>query len=200
MRRPVSRGATAEVVDGIIDELAALREVPTPSAMVARVMNEVSDRPTPDLLAWFHRPMRIELRLSPLGILALVAGVTLVSALLLSTRRVPIPMSIAPRASMAVAPARGWTRPAPAPEVLVRFALRAPGARRVAVAGSFNDWNAGAAILSDGGGTGLFSATVSLPPGEHEYMFVVDGRFVTDPAADEHRPDGFGNTNAVLRI
>jgi hypothetical protein len=31
-------------------------------------------------------------------------------------------------------------------------------------------------------------------------MFVVDGEWVTDPAAAERRPDGFGRENAVLRL
>jgi len=42
--------------------------------------------------------------------------------------------------------------------------------------------------------------SVALPPGDHEYMFVVDGRFVPDPEAAERRPDGFGNENTILRL
>jgi len=49
-------------------------------------------------------------------------------------------------------------------------------------------------------GQGNFVGTVSLPPGAHEYMFVVDGKWITDPAASELRPDGFGRTNAILRL
>ena len=41
---------------------------------------------------------------------------------------------------------------------------------------------------------------VPLPRGAHEYMFLVDGTWVTDPAAPETRPDGFGRTNAILRL
>jgi hypothetical protein len=194
------RGAEAEVADGIDDELASLREVATPPAMVARVMTSVAERPAPDLLSWLQQPVRIVLRVSPVSILALVSGVTLAAAMLLSQSRYPIPMSIAtggPAGMPSLAADGRGLRAAP---VLVRFALRAPGARQVAVAGSFNAWRPTETILTDGGGTGLFSATVALPPGDHEYMFVVDGRLVGDPEATERRPDGYGNENAVLRL
>ena len=31
-------------------------------------------------------------------------------------------------------------------------------------------------------------------------MFVVDGKWMTDPAADERRDDGFGRQNSLLRL
>jgi Glycogen recognition site of AMP-activated protein kinase len=194
-------GNDAEVVEGIVDELASLREVATPPAMVARVMTSVSDRPMPDLLAWLYRPMRIVVRISPIGILALIAGVALAAAMLLSSRRYPIPMSIETRGPASIRLARAGGEPAAQPAtVRVRFVLRAPRARRVAVAGTFNSWSQTETVLTDEAGRGLFSGTVALLPGEHEYMFVVDGRFVGDPDAVEQRPDGFGLTNALLRI
>jgi 1,4-alpha-glucan branching enzyme len=106
----------------------------------------------------------------------------------------PAPPSIS--AALSAAPASS----APPARVLVRFALRAKDARRVAVAGTFNNWNATDAVLASSNGGGVFTGTFALPPGDHEYMFVVDGRFVTDPNAGEYRPDGFGNLNALLRL
>jgi len=42
---------------------------------------------------------------------------------------------------------------------------------------------------------------VPLPPGNYEYVFVVDGeRWVADPRAARYRPDGFGNNNAMLTV
>jgi hypothetical protein len=42
---------------------------------------------------------------------------------------------------------------------------------------------------------------LALPPGDYEYMFVVDdGQWVTDPLAVETRDDGFGGQNAVLEV
>ena len=41
---------------------------------------------------------------------------------------------------------------------------------------------------------------MELPKGRYEYMFVIDGAWVTDPNAIGHVDDGFGNRNAVLVI
>jgi 1,4-alpha-glucan branching enzyme len=82
----------------------------------------------------------------------------------------------------------------------VRFVFQKRGARSVCVVGDFNAWNPAVSPLRDDG-SGVWTGTVALEPGLHEYMFVVDGiEFVADPAAVEYRPDGFGSRNAVLRI
>jgi hypothetical protein len=84
--------------------------------------------------------------------------------------------------------------------VPVRLVLYAPDADQVAVAGSFNGWDAGDVRL-ERTEDGLFHAVIHLPHGRHEYMFVVDGqRWVTDPTAALAVDDGFGNRNAVLEI
>ncbi len=89
--------------------------------------------------------------------------------------------------------------PAAADQVAVRFVLYAPEAESVALAGTFNQWDATATPLvpSDGG---LWAATLVLPRGEHEYAFVVDGgRWVPDPGAPAV-DDGFGRQNSVLAL
>jgi hypothetical protein len=63
--------AIIEVTEDTIDGLKTLRDVAPPPALVARVMTRVSDPTTPTLWQWLSRPMRIELRISPLGVLAL---------------------------------------------------------------------------------------------------------------------------------
>ena len=105
-------------------------------------------------------------------------------------------------------------RPAPAPErglatqvrigsrdsVFVRFVLYAPGARRVAVAGTFNQWDRSAAPLVPAGTSGVWTTTLALPVGQHQYAFVVDGaRWVVDPAAAAV-DDGFGRRNSVVAV
>jgi AMP-activated protein kinase-like protein len=89
---------------------------------------------------------------------------------------------------------------ATAPEsVTVRLVLHAPDAQRVAVAGSFNQWNAAATPLLRSG-TGVWTATLTLPVGQHQYAFVVDGiRWVPDPSAPGV-DDGFGRRNSVLAL
>ena len=98
-------------------------------------------------------------------------------------------------------------RPALSPEspaglVTVRFVLAAPEASRVSVAGTFNQWDAAATPLVRSDDAGVWSATLSLPAGEHQYAFVVDGqRWVPDPAAPAV-DDGFGGgrRNSVLTL
>lgn len=83
--------------------------------------------------------------------------------------------------------------------VTVRFVLSAPEARAVALAGTFNQWDAKATPLvrTDGG---VWTATIRLPAGEHQYAFVVDGaRWIPDPAAPAV-DDGFGRRNSVLTL
>lgn len=88
-----------------------------------------------------------------------------------------------------------------ASEALVRLMLPAEGAHTVAVAGEFNGWRTDDVFLEDPEGDGVFVGTLRLEPGSYAYMFVVDGeRWVTDPYAVNHRDDGFGNQNAILRI
>ena len=98
------------------------------------------------------------------------------------------------------APALAGGAGQPADVVLVRFVLAARGAKQVAVAGDFNAWDAGATVLVDADGQGTFVATVPLRKGAYEYMFLVDGKWMTDPTASETRPDGFGRANAILRL
>jgi 1,4-alpha-glucan branching enzyme len=84
--------------------------------------------------------------------------------------------------------------------VFVRFVLYAPGARQVAVAGTFNQWNSHAAPLIRAGTKGVWTTTLALPVGQHRYAFVVDGeRWVSDPAATPV-DDGFGRRNSVVAV
>ncbi len=69
----------------------------------------------------------------------------------------------------------------------------------VAVAGDFNGWDPQATPLRQR--DGIWTAVLLLPPGDHEYMFVLDGKeWRTDPLALQTRDDGFGRRNAVLDL
>lgn len=85
--------------------------------------------------------------------------------------------------------------------VAVTFEFHAPGAQRVEVVGSFTDWKPDGIKLDGPDGSGHWSATVRLPSGLHEYLFLIDGtEWETDPNAAARRPDGFGLENALLQI
>ncbi|HEX2658258.1 MAG TPA: glycogen-binding domain-containing protein [Polyangia bacterium] len=186
MSRDEDRTPAASPDEDAVRELAALRDVAVPPALVARVMTQVARPRPPTLWQWLRRPIRLELRVSPGGALALAAGALGALALVLSHRSPP-PLAV-------------MIEPPGAPPVMVRFTLDARGARHVTLAGDFNDWNTEAIAMEDSDQSGHFVATVALPPGLHQYMFLVDGEWVTDPTVSERRPDGFGRQNALLRL
>jgi hypothetical protein len=69
----------------------------------------------------------------------------------------------------------------------------------VCVAGTFNDWRAGATPMV-GLGDGRWIKELVLPPGRHEYMFVVDGQWRVDPRAADRVPNPFGGENGVVIV
>jgi anti-sigma factor RsiW len=88
----------------------------------------------------------------------------------------------------------------PQEKTLVRFSLKAPDARKVELAGSFNGWGSKGIELSPSAG-GTWVASIELPKGHYEYTFVVDGeRWVPDPSAGQLVDDGFGGHNAVIEL
>lgn len=74
-----------------------------------------------------------------------------------------------------------------------------PTAQEVCIAGSFNDWHPDSAPMIRLN-EGEWAKEVSLPPGRHEYRFVVDGQWADDPAATETAPNPFGGLNAVVEV
>jgi 1,4-alpha-glucan branching enzyme len=79
-----------------------------------------------------------------------------------------------------------------------RFVLCAPSAHRVAVAGSFNQWDAAKNVLSGPDQNGFWTAAIILPEGRHEYLFIIDDKeWLPDPAAPA-ADDGMGGKNSVL--
>lgn len=82
----------------------------------------------------------------------------------------------------------------------VRFAVLVPGVRTVALAGSFNGWSATAHPMR-ADGDGRWALVLPLPPGEHLFMYVVDGKqWLTPPLAEDFVEDGFGSRNGVVTV
>ena len=57
----------------------------------------------------------------------------------------------------------------------VGFQLTAEPGSEVFVAGTFNQWDAGQHRMRDNPHSGVYRIALVLPPGRHEYKFVVDG-------------------------
>jgi len=154
-----------------------------------RVMAEIRRRPRPQLapggfLDWLLDRRELRLSVRP----RLWAGAAAALALLVFAT---LPWRGSP-AGPDVAAARDST--------YVRFTLYAPGAHSVAVAGSFNEWDPNRAPLVPTVTPGVWAGTVALPPGQHAYAFLVDGRqWLSDPASPTV-DDGFGQRNSVVTI
>ena len=85
----------------------------------------------------------------------------------------------------------------------VRFILHDGGmeARNVSVVGSFNNWRADRSIMWYSSDTKAWILEAELPPGDHEYLFLVNGeKLVPDPDAPMTSDDGFGNRNSIVFV
>ena len=173
LRRSVERLVTAVALLGA--------PLPLPS-LESRVMALIR-RPVPSrarrLLRWLATPRALTFRVRPVWSLAFAAVVALLTL-------VPIGHE---------GPDIGEH------EGIAQFVARFPGAQSVHVVGSFNDWRPGSIALEDVDQDGVWRATVVLPAGAYEYMFVVDGeRWVPDHLADRTVEDDFGRENSVVIV
>ena len=85
--------------------------------------------------------------------------------------------------------------------VLVRFMYVDEDAESVAVAGDFNHWEPVSLTPKEADGRTVWTGMMAVPPGDHRYMYVLDGdEWVTDPLAPQAQDDGFGHSNAILSL
>lgn len=82
-------------------------------------------------------------------------------------------------------------------DAIKSFGFRHPEARQVSLAGSFGDW---AQIPMAEVEPGHWVKELNLPPGRHEYRFLVDGRWEDDPSATEVVPNPYGSQNAIVIV
>lgn len=68
-------------------------------------------------------------------------------------------------------------------------------ARRVMLAGSFNNWDPDAMPMKKTGDG--WTTNIKLGPGKYWYKFIIDGDWTTDRDNALHENDGLGNTNSV---
>ena len=82
----------------------------------------------------------------------------------------------------------------------VEFHLQAEPGSKVFVAGSFNDWDPTSLPLLPASDGRVYRATVLLPPGRHDYKFVVNGVWHVDPACPDWVPNALGTLNSVVSV
>lgn len=82
----------------------------------------------------------------------------------------------------------------------VRFEVECPQASTVFVAGTFNDWDPTARRMKRAKKSEpVFVAVLDLPPGRHEFKYVVDGQWVCCPNS-EAVPNEVGDQNSVIEV
>jgi hypothetical protein len=138
-----------------------------------------------------------EFRISPLAGLALaagIAGIIAVSGIAIGSRI----SRVAP--ATASAGARAGAATIRDTVQVVRFVFVDPSAKRVELVGDFNEWAKGTTELSHSGAPGVWTVSVPLSPGRHEYAFIINGsRWVADPFAPKSSDD-FGTESSVIRV
>ncbi len=81
----------------------------------------------------------------------------------------------------------------------VEFALNAPDAKKVCIAGQFNDWNTKSLPMKKGR-DGTWKIKLKLPRGKCEYKYFVDGSWAQDISGAERVPNPFGTSNCVIYV
>lgn len=79
------------------------------------------------------------------------------------------------------------------------FSIRAPEAKKVQLVGDFTQWQERPINLQKEN-DGTWKATVILPPGTHQYKFVVDGNWCDDPDCKQRSPNPFGGENMMRQV
>lgn len=179
-------------VDRISQPLRAVERVdPEFDARVLASIQAVSRMPSTAPAAprrsWWRRARPVHL--TPLAMLSAAAGLGFaLVATVAAARRADGPVAVAAT---------------PDTVHVVRFVYVDPGARNVSLAGSFTQWEKQPMTMQPAGVPGVWSVEVSLPPGRHEYAFVVAGatgeRWSADPFTIVSR-DEFGTPTSFLSL
>ena len=81
----------------------------------------------------------------------------------------------------------------------IKFAIEAPQAKTVTIAGSFNNWDASSTPLRKSKNK-IWSKDITLKPGRYEYRFVVDGSWTNDPNNPNRATNTYGSENSVIQL
>ena len=85
------------------------------------------------------------------------------------------------------------------PEGVV-FRTRQPGARRVELAGDFNNWMPHTTPYRQTGTDGEFEVLLRLSPGQYRYRMVVDGRWSHDQSNPRTEQNEYGEVNSIADV
>jgi hypothetical protein len=192
--------------DALMEQIAEVLRAPEPAALdfttrlMARAEGDSRSALAPPAAVfgahgWWRRRRTIRLSLSPLGGVSIAAGLATFAVL----------ANLAMHDTSAPPPARTTLAAAAGAHVdtvhVVRFVLTAPRASSVSMVGDFNNWDSAVTPLHRTGVEGTWTVSVTLPPGAHQYAFVVDGKsWMPDPASTTMVSDDFGTLTSVIAV
>ena len=81
----------------------------------------------------------------------------------------------------------------------ITFTLVAPKARQVSLAADFNQWQQDKHPMKKGK-YGEWTRTVFVQPGEYEYKFWVDGKWMIDERNPKIRRNRYGTRNNIIKV
>lgn len=188
-----SEAREADAAARVLSEVRALVEAREAPDLRRSVMSRIAGSSTaraelvrswPGWLAVLLTPRDVSFRFRPVyGVFAAIAV-----AGLIGVSGYVRPLTESPRESGAV----------DSPQLFVQFRLQAPEAMTVRLAGTFTDWQPRYELHESA--PGVWTITVPLAPGVHDYVFVVDGQqWVPDPLAPQV-DDGFGGRNSRIAL
>jgi chromosome partitioning protein len=82
----------------------------------------------------------------------------------------------------------------------VIFAAKFTDARKVLIAGDFNNWMPASTPMHTNGAPGSWVTKLPLAPGRYRYRLVVDGKWITDPNNKYVETNQFGELNNVIEV
>ncbi len=81
-----------------------------------------------------------------------------------------------------------------------QFLIVAPSAKKVALVGDFNDWDGSRTMMSRVNDEGMWSVSVPLSVGLHQFQYVVDDSLRLNDPTLPRTPEEFGSANSVISI
>jgi 1,4-alpha-glucan branching enzyme len=79
------------------------------------------------------------------------------------------------------------------------FRFEAPPGLQVGIAGTFNNWDPCCDQMREDA-DGSYRLALHLPPGKHEYRFVIGDEWRTDPQNPDTVVNSYGSLNSVVTV
>jgi hypothetical protein len=151
---------------------------------------------TPTSVGWWRRPRTVAV--SPLAGVAMAAGFLGVAVLGDAALRSALrPAAVSESMTLGAGSIKHDT------VHMVRFVITDSSAKSISLVGDFNDWSRGVTRLTRTPNGGAWIVSVPLPPGRHEYAFLVTDdsgeHWVADPFATKLL-DEFGTESSLLQV